>query len=71
LLDYPHYTRPAEFRGVAVPEVLMSGDHAAVRKWRREQQLRKTLENRPDLLEGAALSEEDLRILKRLRTEQN
>jgi tRNA (guanine37-N1)-methyltransferase len=71
LLDYPHYTRPAEFRGMSVPEVLMGGDHAAVRKWRREQQLRKTLENRPDLLEGAALSEEDLRILKRLRTERN
>ena len=51
LLDYPHYTRPAEFRGVAVPEVLMGGDHAAVRAWRREQQLRKTLKNRPDLLE--------------------
>jgi tRNA (guanine37-N1)-methyltransferase len=67
LLDYPHYTRPAEFRGVAVPDVLMGGDHAAVRKWRREQQLRKTLKNRPDLLEGAALSAEDLRILERLR----
>ena len=67
LLDYPHYTRPAEFRGVAVPEVLMGGDHAAVRKWRREQQLRKTLKNRPDLLEGAALSADDLKILERLR----
>jgi tRNA (guanine37-N1)-methyltransferase len=67
LLDYPHYTRPAEFRGLAVPEVLMGGDHAAVRKWRRGQQLRKTLKNRPDLLEGAALSDEDRRILARLR----
>ena len=66
LLDYPHYTRPAEFRGMAVPEVLMGGDHAAVRKWRREQQLRKTLKNRPDLLENAALSAEDLKLLDRL-----
>jgi len=69
LLDYPHYTRPAEFRGAAVPEVLMGGDHAAVRKWRREQQLRKTLRNRPDLLEGAALSDWDLKVLARLRAE--
>jgi len=67
LLDYPHYTRPAEFRGMAVPEVLLGGDHSAVRRWRREQQLRKTLKNRPDLLENAALSEEDARILDRLR----
>ncbi|WP_263359214.1 tRNA (guanosine(37)-N1)-methyltransferase TrmD [Acidicapsa ligni] len=71
LLDYPHYTRPAEFGGVAVPEVLMGGDHQAVRKWRREQQLRKTLKNRPDLLENAALSEQDLSILDRLRSEDN
>jgi tRNA (guanine37-N1)-methyltransferase len=67
LLDYPHYTRPAEFRGMAVPDILMGGDHAAVRKWRREQQLRKTLKNRPDLLEGAALSDEDRRVLERLK----
>jgi tRNA (guanine37-N1)-methyltransferase len=69
LLDYPHYTRPAEFRGVAVPEVLMGGDHAAVRKWRREQQLRKTLRNRPDLLAQAQLSAEDRKVLERLRVE--
>jgi len=69
LLDYPHYTRPAEFRGMAVPDVLMGGDHAAVRKWRREQQLRKTLKNRPDLLEGAALSAWDLKVLDRLRAD--
>ena len=67
LLDYPHYTRPAEFRGMAVPDVLLGGDHAAVRKWRREQQLRKTLKNRPDLLEDASLSDEDLKVLERLR----
>jgi tRNA (guanine37-N1)-methyltransferase len=69
LLDYPHYTRPAEFRGLAVPAVLLGGDHAAVRRWRREEQLRKTLRNRPDLLEGATLSAEDMRLLQRLRTE--
>jgi tRNA (guanine37-N1)-methyltransferase len=63
LLDYPHYTRPAEFAGLRAPEVLMNGDHLQIRKWRREQQLRKTLRNRPDLLEGAALSDEDRRLL--------
>jgi tRNA (guanine37-N1)-methyltransferase len=67
LLDYPHYTRPAEFRGLQVPEVLMGGDHSAVRKWRREQQLRKTLQNRPELLDDAALSDEDSKTLDRLR----
>jgi tRNA (guanine37-N1)-methyltransferase len=69
LLDYPHYTRPAEFGGLAVPEVLLNGDHQAIRKWRREKQLRKTLTNRPDLLEGASLSPEDQRILNGLKTE--
>jgi tRNA (guanine37-N1)-methyltransferase len=64
LLDYPHYTRPAEFRGVAVPEVLTQGDHAAIRRWRRERALEKTLRNRPDLIEGATLSEADRRFLR-------
>jgi tRNA (guanine37-N1)-methyltransferase len=66
LLDYPHYTRPAEFMGARVPEVLQNGDHGEIRRWRREQALRKTLRNRPDLLETAALSEEDRRILGRI-----
>lgn len=66
LLDYPHYTRPAEFRGLKTPEVLLNGDHQQIRRWRREQQLRKTLANRPDLLERAALSEEDRKILRSL-----
>ena len=66
LLDYPHYTRPAEFGGLRVPEVLLSGDHRAIRRWRREQQLRKTLANRPDLLEPAALSENDRKLLETL-----
>jgi tRNA (guanine37-N1)-methyltransferase len=65
LLDYPHYTRPAEFRGVAVPEVLCGGDHAAIRKWRREQALLKTLRNRSDLLKDADLSEGDRAFLDR------
>ncbi len=67
LLDYPHYTRPADFRGMPVPEVLLNGDHQEIRKWRREQALRKTLLNRPDLLEGAQLSDEDARILARIK----
>ena len=69
LLDYPHYTRPAEFCGLSAPEVLLSGDHREIRRWRREQQLRKTLRNRPDLLAKAALSAEDLRLLEFLRGE--
>ena len=67
LLDYPHYTRPADFRGMAVPEALMSGNHEEIRRWRRRQALRKTLNNRPDLLEGAALSEEDNKFLEEIR----
>jgi tRNA (guanine37-N1)-methyltransferase len=66
LLDYPHYTRPAEFRGLSVPEVLSSGNHEQIRRWRREQALKKTLRNRPDLLEGAALSAEDRSYLRSL-----
>lgn len=66
ILDYPHYTRPAEFRGLAVPEVLGQGDHAAIRRWRRERALEKTLRNRPDLLGGAALSREDRAFLAAL-----
>lgn len=67
LLDYPHYTRPAEFAGLRAPEVLLNGDHSEIRHWRREQQLRKTLANRPDLLESAALSEEDRDLLQSIR----
>jgi tRNA (guanine37-N1)-methyltransferase len=71
LLDYPHYTRPAEFAGLRAPEVLLNGDHLEIRRWRREQQLRKTLANRPDLLEQArrtgALGPEDLNLLDRLQ----
>ena len=66
LLDYPHYTRPAEFRGMAVPEVLLSGDHEAIRRWRHAQRLRRTLGRRPDLLKAEALSDEDRRLLEGL-----
>ncbi|MDP9038685.1 MAG: tRNA (guanosine(37)-N1)-methyltransferase TrmD [Acidobacteriota bacterium] len=59
LLDYPHYTRPANFRGAEVPQVLAGGDHTAIRRWRRQQALAKTLRNRPDLLAAAQLAEED------------
>jgi tRNA (guanine37-N1)-methyltransferase len=67
LLDYPHYTRPAEFRGVAVPEALMSGNHEEIRRWRRQRALEKTLRNRPDLLDGATLSAEDNKFLAAIK----
>ncbi|MFZ0278198.1 MAG: tRNA (guanosine(37)-N1)-methyltransferase TrmD [Candidatus Sulfotelmatobacter sp.] len=70
LLDYPHYTRPAEFRGIKVPEELMSGNHEEIRRWRRQRALEKTLRNRPDLLEGAVLSEEDNRFLTEIKKEK-
>lgn len=66
LLDSPYYTRPAEYRGWPVPEALLSGHHAQIARWRREQALRRTLERRPDLLETAELSDDDRRYLRRL-----
>ncbi|HTX90335.1 MAG TPA: tRNA (guanosine(37)-N1)-methyltransferase TrmD [Anaerolineales bacterium] len=69
LLEYPHYTRPPEFRGWTVPETLVSGDHARIAKWRREQSLRRTLKRRPDLLENAPLSEADRKSLKKIKGE--
>jgi tRNA (guanine37-N1)-methyltransferase len=68
LLDYPHYTRPADFRGMTVPEVLLNGDHQAIRRWRRQRALEKTLRNRPDLLEGVTLSDEDAKALARIKS---
>lgn len=68
LLEYPHYTRPPEFRGWQVPEVLLSGDHGKIEKWRREQALMRTFLKRPDMLEKAELSEEDQRIVQHLRS---
>ena len=66
LLEYPQYTRPPEFRGLRVPEVLLSGDHRAIARWRREESLRRTLERRPDLLSSADLSESDRAFLAKL-----
>lgn len=67
LLEYPQYTRPAEFKGVQVPEVLTSGNHQLIASWRRRQQLQRTLLRRPELLDTAPLSKEDLRYLGELR----
>jgi tRNA (guanine37-N1)-methyltransferase len=69
LLDHPHYTRPAVFRGLAVPEVLMSGHHGAIASWRADARVRRTAERRPDLLEGAELSDEERRALEARRAE--
>jgi tRNA (guanine37-N1)-methyltransferase len=66
LLEYPHYTRPRDFEGLTVPEVLLSGDHARIARWRREQALKRTEALRPDLLEKAPLSSEDREILATL-----
>jgi tRNA (guanine37-N1)-methyltransferase len=67
LLEYPHYTRPPEFRGWKVPDVLLSGDHAKIDKWRREQALLRTLKKRPDMLEKAELNEKDKKFVEKLR----
>jgi tRNA (guanine37-N1)-methyltransferase len=67
LLEYPHYTRPPEYRGWAVPEVLLSGNHAQIKNWRRQQAIRRTLAQRPELLNKAELSSEEERLVERLR----
>jgi tRNA (guanine37-N1)-methyltransferase len=66
LLEYPQYTRPADFRDMHVPEVLLSGNHQEIERWRRQQALRRTLERRPDMLAIADLTEEDRRFLREL-----
>ena len=66
LLDYPHYTRPADFRGMLVPEVLVNGNHDEIRRWRRKTALEKTLRNRPDLLDPVGLSDEDKKLLAQI-----
>ncbi|MGB3051756.1 MAG: tRNA (guanosine(37)-N1)-methyltransferase TrmD [Polyangiales bacterium] len=68
LLEYPQYTRPEEFRGEKVPDILRSGNHAAIARWRRKESLRRTLERRPDLLETAELTDEDRELLEEIRT---
>src|SRR3990172_4013191 len=70
LLEYPHYTRPPQFRGWSVPEVLLSGDHAAIEKWRRRAAVLRTLERRPDLLEKGNLSEEDRQFIDNEKRDQ-
>jgi tRNA (guanine37-N1)-methyltransferase len=70
LLDYPHYTRPAEFRGLRVPEVLLSGNHAEIRRWRRREALARTLALRPDLLPSAELDDEEREMLRALMDER-
>lgn len=70
LLEYPHYTRPPEFRGWKVPEVLLSGDHGKIDKWRRQQALTRTFKKRPDMLEKAELTEEDKKFLDGLKNEE-
>ncbi|EHJ51593.1 tRNA (guanosine(37)-N1)-methyltransferase TrmD [Streptococcus macacae] len=69
LLEYPQYTRPYEYRGMKVPDVLMSGHHANIRKWRLEQSLRKTYQRRPDLLENYCLTEEERQLLEEIKNE--
>lgn len=71
LLDHPHYTRPASFRGLDVPGVLLSGHHGEIDRWRRQQALRRTFERRPDLLEDAALTDEERQWLARWKAGEN
>jgi tRNA (guanine37-N1)-methyltransferase len=71
LLEYPHYTKPPEFRGWKVPDVLASGNHAKIDKWRREQALTRTFNKRPDMLEKAELSKSDLKFLEQLKSQIN
>jgi tRNA (guanine37-N1)-methyltransferase len=70
LLDYPHYTRPSEFSGAKVPEVLMSGHHEQVRRWRKKTAIQRTLERRPELLDTAAMDDEERALLDEIRKEQ-
>jgi len=71
LLDHPHYTRPATLRGLAVPDVLLSGHHEAIRRWRVREALRRTLRRRPDLLDEATLDDEMRALLVELRAQGN
>jgi tRNA (guanine37-N1)-methyltransferase len=70
MLDNPHYTRPEVWNGLEIPAALKSGNHAGITKWRRREALKRTLERRPDLLEGRRLSKEDLKLLEEIRQEQ-
>ena len=70
ILDYPHYTRPPEYEGYRVPEVLLSGNHGEVARWRRKEALRRTLQRRPELLEASPLTDEDRILLLEIKEEQ-
>ncbi len=70
LLEHPHYTRPAEFRGMKVPDVLLSGNHAKIEQWREEQSLKRTFQRRPDLFEHYPLSDKQKAYLEKLKNEQ-
>jgi len=69
LLEYPHFTRPPEFRGLDVPGVLLSGNHAEIAKWRRKESLKRTLQRRPDLLAGVTMSKADIKLLREVKDE--
>lgn len=71
LLEYPHYTRPPEFRGWGVPETLLSGDHGKIDKWRREQSLRRTLKRRPEMLENLPLTKDDKKLLEIIKKDES
>jgi tRNA (guanine37-N1)-methyltransferase len=71
LLEYPHYTRPPEYRGWPVPDVLMSGNHAEIARWRREQALLRTFQRRPDMLTRTPLSASDLKMLKKIQKDED
>jgi len=70
ILEYPHYTRPEEFKGMKVPKVLLSGNHQKIKRWRRKEALRKTLRSRPDLINSIKLSEEDIILIKEIKEEE-
>jgi tRNA (guanine37-N1)-methyltransferase len=70
LLDYPHYTRPREFQGLSVPEVLISGNHREIWLWRRKEALKKTLKVRPDLIKEAQLTDDDKKLISEIKKEQ-
>ena len=69
LLEYPHYTRPADFRGLRVPDVLLSGNHAKIAEWRQYESLKRTYQRRPDLLETYPLTKEDRKMLQQIKKE--
>ena len=69
LLEHPHYTRPADFRGMKVPDILLSGNHAKIDAWREEQSFKRTLERRPDLLEALELTDKQMKIIEKIKDE--